>query len=340
MNSARLPATSGIFTCALRKGIFIPLLLFAGVYCSSFSRYTSIGNSYPVIPPPRSDFKKIRIVVLPFRNSARLKSFDVIPDGNYRGLAYGPYVMKSAREMEKTNPEPAPATTSPEKNTIVKNVKKKTRENVPAPAELNAGLVARETLETTLFSAGRFEIVPYALYLEKLKKLEKENPNDPLNRLKAARLLNIVYIVQGDLTNFEIRRKKSYWKVPLWAILLVGALAVRHKETRNFALEMLARGMLNPGINSFLRRKGVQWDRTKLQVDVGLNMRLIDSRGGSVAYSIARNTTRTDTASNINLLIWSSSKRVKITRSNAGRQIRYTAYHLTKELALWADKLR
>lgn len=254
----------------------------------------------------------IRIVVLPFSNSAKLSEFDIIPDGSYSRFAYS-----SAIDTE-THPH--------------------TKQNIEEPMNVLSGEVARETTLTFLHQTSRFEIVPLGIYRSKLREMEKGMPGDPLNSLKAARQLNIQYLVRGDLSNFEIRENKNYWHMPLWVLLLIGALFIKNDDYRRLALEIIVRMLFYAPLNSFIWKKGLGWRNIELQVDVGMSMRFVDVNTGNVVFAENKDITRTETVRNLNLLLWESNSRIKITRSNAGRQIRFASYYLVQDVIEWIDE--
>ena len=323
-----------------------PVVLFSflitGTWCSTTAntKITSLEPVAPEIPRSKTVRAPVRIVLRGFKDLTARRNFDIIPDDDYgdRAIRVGdPHeVQKLEGEQtgEEVNPEEQDETAESEKPEKPESDEKKKSEgekseNIYGPDHIDSGAVAREVTETALFKSNRFEIVPDYILNSKLKEYEQKQPGDPTNLLSAARDLNVRYIALGDLTNFEIKEQKSYWKVPLWVILLVAAFALNDRVAKELALEASIRICLYaPGI-------GVGWDKVEMNVDLGMDMRLMDTHTGSVVFTSSKNFTRLETVRNLDLLVWKENTRVKITRFNAGRQIRFVSHALVLDLLNW-----
>ncbi len=346
----------------IRVTAFTACLLVLQCATGAGTRMERISGTGPVVPAAPAQFKKIRIVLLDFRNSANLKQFDIIPDGDYGSRVVGRRHSSSSScwssgrsgRAHSTPGRDAPAKSGWETKEKEKagnagskadsqtgDERKQDKKVDPAadPDAVRSGQVAREVVETELFKSGRFEIIPAFRLKAEIDKLRKDSPDDPLVPVRAARNLGVHYIFYGDLTNFELRQQTSYWKIPLWAILLIAAAFIKDDDLRAYAWYTILRVMATLPLNSPFWDKGVGWSNMNLNVDVGLNLRAVDTRTGSVAFARAKNITRTDKVRNLNLLIWASNRRLKITRSNAGRQIRFAAKALVVDVAGWTDGL-
>ncbi|MCR9142431.1 MAG: hypothetical protein NXI24_09285 [bacterium] len=205
------------------------------------------------------------------------------------------------------------------------------------PENVDSGAIAREITETTLFQSGRFEVIPEFQFRAKLDEALAAGTERSAAIQSAARELGVDYIVYGALTDFEIRQQQDYWKLPLWAILLVGSFFIQDDDLRVFAWYAMLRVALVLPLNSPAWDYGIQWNNLDINVDVAMNLRLVDPGTASVVYSESNSVTRVENVRNLNLLVWSSNRRIKITQSNAGRQIRFVAQNLVKDLASFAD---
>ncbi|MEQ9365273.1 MAG: hypothetical protein RIF32_13590 [Leptospirales bacterium] len=361
-----------------RSIALLMLVAYCGLFatrCASFggaSENTNYAALKPIgeeLPPPPANFVPIRIVLLNFKNSANVSRFDVIPDGDYSDYIANvsptanqddSYETETDAPPEESNSlEPAPtkdARSTPggnsdtEERTESAAASENSRhtEKTPAqtptgdaePESIDTGAVAREITETTLFQSGRFEIVPEFQFRAKLNAAIAARKDQTAAIQSAAEALDVEYIVYGALTDFEIRQQQDYWKLPLWAILLAASFLIQDDDLRLFVWYTMLRIALVVPLNSPVWDYGVQWNNLDINVDVAMNLRLVDARSGSVVYSESESVTRVENVRNLNLLVWSSNRRIKITQSNAGRQIRYVAQGLVHDLAASADSGR
>ncbi|MCB1323442.1 MAG: hypothetical protein KDK34_24495 [Leptospiraceae bacterium] len=325
---------------------------------SAYDRPEAIGPDIQKAPP---GYETIRIVVMPFRNSASITNFSIIPDGDYSSTA----VTTGSQNRTTGNPGNAYANTGTEANnqndfgshlanesdsdrrpgkkkpnadrTNEQNADADTSTSSP-PDQVDAGGVAREVTETALFQTDRYEIVPLFTFQDAKRKLMADGMDEANATLKAARELNVEYLVYGDLTEFEIRNEKSYWKVPLWAIILVGSFFIQDDDLRAFIWYAMLRAATTIPLNSSFWRAGVGWEDQELIVDIGLDMRMVNTGSGGVIFSDTSSVERTETVRNLDLLVWSSDHSIKITRSSAGRQIRFAATDLINRLSRFVDE--
>ncbi len=281
--------------------------------CASSSRVESVKEPTLVFGPPPAGTVPVPVVLREFRNSASISTFDIIPDGRYdRGIRRrgSPPAPGAAGSGSTPNPDGGGEEQRP-----------------PAPVE--PGLVAREVTETLLVESGRFRVIPEFKLRE---ALASPDATEVVPLAQAARQVGVRYILYGDLTQFELRQKRSYWKVPLWALLLIGALLIKDKDTRAWALNTILRIMIYTPLNSPFWDKGLGWEDLILEVEVALTLRLVDSQTGLVVHTSEAEITRTETVRNLDLIVWNSDKRLKITSSNAGKQIRFAAHRALSDL--------
>lgn len=287
---------------------------------------------------PAASGQRIRIVVRDFRNSAKVDNFDIVPDARYEKgfLRRGTVDVSTSKAVTWEQPTGSSApdagakavkadtasTPAPDKKTeaIAPDTKSVA---IPPPAPIAPAQVAREVTETLMAQSGHFEVIPQFRLAEALKP---KGDDAPPSLKEAAAAIDTRYVLYGDLTNFEIRAHRSYWKIPLWAILLVGALLIRDRNTREFALNVLLRLMFYTPLNSALWRNGIGWEDLELDVEISLALRLVDTQTGLVVATTESEITRRESVRNLDLLIWASDERLKITESNAGRQIRFAAH--------------
>lgn len=333
------------------------------------------GSELNVSPP--AGFTPLRVVLLEVRNSAAPGEFQVIPDGDYSGNilnraasaagpktpastgagvgagaspAPGPAARTSDGVRYGNEPPPAPGqslyppanTAAPAADAANPTAPAATdgaeSTGVPAPPAVDPGAVAREVTETALFQSRRFEVVPDRLFAAEMTRLKNGGADDVSALLGAARNLNVSYILYGDLTNFEIRQERGYWKVPLWVILLVGSFFIKNDDVREAIWYAMLRAATIIPLNSPVWGYGIEWEDMELVVDIELDLRMTDAQSGSVVYTGARSVARTESVRNLNLLVWSTDNSVKIPRSSAGRQMRFAAVELVNDLSGFVDR--
>lgn len=321
----------------LRGVSALVILLFS---CSSLTRVQQTidglesRKGYTSVP---ANFKKIRVVLLPFDNSAEMKAFDIVPDGDYSGnilsLNDTPTNLESSESEASASPPNSPDALVPltigPGNPAVENPK-------PDVDRILPGDLYREIAETELFQSGRFEVVPYHLFIEERRKIDPEL-KDPASSLVAAKNLNIELLVSGDCTDFEIKQSASFWKVPLWALLLLGSLAINDRRLREVAFQTVIRVMLATPVEFGFWKAGIGWENVDVEVEVGLNLRAA-KQGGSIAFSEESTTRRTESIRNLDLLIWKETNRIRIQKTSAGRQIRIGVIDLVQKISGQTDQ--
>ena len=310
----------------LRQIALLALFIYGGllsVQCASFgagdsSQYEQLEAVGAEIPPPPADFVPVRVVLLEFKNAAGLGRFDVIPDGDYSTAIIHGEATATDETGTATESDATPA---------------------PEPDRVDTGAVAREVTETALFQTGRFEIIPGFRFRDAMQKAQQATPGlDNAGAIaQAAESLDVQYVLYGTLTDFEIRQQRDYWQLPLWAILLVASFFIQDDDLRVFVWYTMLRIALVVPLNSEFWDYGIQWDNLDLNVDVGMDLRMVDARTGSVAYADSAAATRVENVRNLNLMVWATNRRIKITQSNAGRQIRFVARDLIADLARYVD---
>jgi len=315
--------------------------------CASTAKQTyeslEAPDRYGALP---AAYQKRRIVILPFTNSAQMGSFEIIPDGDYSDVMAEAQLEKEraarekeaseAKEKEKQKidtkdkaepanesaPEPAPEAKTGQET--------RTPESAVPPAILPGDLY-REITETELFASGRFEIIPYHVFLEERKRIDPEL-KDPASMLAAAQKLDAAFLVSGDCTDFEIKESRSYWKVPLWAILLAASFAIKDDDFRHFVWYSLIRLMIVVPLDSAFWDAGIGWEDLDVDVDLSINLRAV-SPHGFVVFSDESSVKRQETVRNLDLLVWKDTQKVRIQKTSAGRQIRFAAIDLVKKFA-------
>ncbi len=350
---------------ALTVAVYIAAL---GTRCASLlpTEYTEIEAAGPELPPAPENFERIRVTLLEFRNAADIRQFDVIPDGHYNEYTinqrndphtdapqYG--VTPEQQRNRDTSPDVFSPDTVPDSESeeaVPPAPDKESSEDVPAPPkpldetekplpeveQVDTGTLAREVTETTLFQSGRFEVVPDFIFKNKVRAAQERGLDEAAAVRAAAEELNIRYIFYGSLTDFEIRQERDFWKVPLWVIVLAASFFIQDRELREFVWGAMLRLLFVVPLNSEFWDYGVEWDNMDLDIDVAMDLRMVDASSGSVLYSDAKTVTRTENVRNLNLLVWQSDRRIKITKSSAGRQIRYVAKELVVDVAEFVDR--
>ncbi len=304
----------------------VALLLTAITLCSSVPTitYEELERQVAEQPPPPEQYRKPRVVVVRFQNSAEMKSFTILPDGDYSGLVINRSKIEGA-------PAPPPAITPTDPAGAEKPEQ-------PAAESIDAGQVLRETLETELFQSNRFEVVSFFEFQNAMRAEEAAGADPALAALNAARKLGADYVLLGDLTNFEIRNERSYWKVPLWAIILVGSFFIRNDDLRNMVWHAMLRAAIYVPLSSPIWGYGVEWENLELIVDLDVDFRAVNPRTGAIEFTESLGIDRKDRVRNLNLMIWASDNSVRITRSNAGRQMRFATRELSLRLARFAEQ--
>jgi len=302
----------------------ITALLLVTLSCASVEEKQESLESRQQYAPVPSGFTKIKVVLMPFSNSARMGAFDIIPDGNYNSQIIragsgtidqddlGGWVVKShRRSSETTNPV------------------------TPDPEKILPGDLYREIAETELFQTGRFEIIPYPIFAEERKRIDPDG-KDPASLLKAASNLGVHLLLSGDCTDFEIKQSTQYWKVPLWAIVLAASFAINDHRLRETVWEVLIRLMFAVPLNSPFWDAGVGWEDTDLDVNLSVNLRA-SGLNGVLKFADESSIKRTETVRNLDLLVWKQTRRLRIQKSSAGRQIRFAVDDLARKFASLAD---
>ncbi len=360
---------------ALRRGAALALTLVFLVRCVSAgeTRVEAVapieGSELNVTPP--AGFAPVRVVLLEVRNSAAPGEFQVIPDGDYSGNILnrsgaaaspknplspgadappGPSARTSNGVSYGNEPPPGPGQSIyPPANADARNADPANSSEpgaagaaesagVSPPLAVDPGAVAREVTETALFQSRRFEVVSDRLFVAEVTRLKNGGADDANAVLNAARNLNVRYIIYGDLTNFEIRQERGYWKVPLWVILLVGSFFIKNDDVREAVWYAMLRAATIIPLNSPVWGYGIEWEDMELVVDIELDLRMTDAQSGSVVYTGARSVARSETVRNLNLLVWSTDNSIKIPRSSAGRQMRFAAVELVNDLSGFVDR--
>lgn len=150
-------------------------------------------------------------------------------------------------------------------------------------------------------------------------------------RMQAARNLGVKYFIYGDLTDFEIRTETSYWKVPFWAIILVGSFFIKDDDTRIFIWYSFIRAATIVPLDNAMWKAGVGSQDLDLVVSISMDLRISATRSATVIYSGSRTVERHEKSSSMELVVWRGDNKVRINQSNAGRQIRFVAGELARE---------
>ena len=297
--------------------------LAAALLCACASTGTDYSRPAAPLPELREappEFARLRVVLPGFRNSAGLRAFEIVPDGEYGDRVIAP--GSDAPSKQDATPEPAETDATVQPEDAASGSESEANETTAEPPAVSPADVAREVTETAFFQSGYFEIVPVFQYTAERDRLRAEGLSLADSTLQAARNLEIDYICYGDLTNFEIGQNTSYWKVPFWAIVLVGSFFIKDDDVRVFIWYSLLRALAAIPLDSQFWRAGVGWEDLELRI------------------SRERDLDRIEKARNLDLLFWVADSEVRITRSSAGHQIRYVAQQLTNDLGAELDSRR
>lgn len=320
--------------CELSLFRIAVLLFFSGIIsaqCASVEQLIRFqSESLPLNQAQeRQDYTgpRFKAVMIEFGNSAQIDKFEVTADADLTTTGIEQADLELNRDSSNENASATDQKT-PESSAI--------RQSAASQADL--AKVAREVTETALFQSGRFEIVPlFQFQAARTKHLEAGRSEAEATRL-AAKELNIDYLFYGDLTNFEIKTATSYWKVPFWAILLVGSFFIDDDRTRFLVWEAMLRAATIVPLESALWKAGVGQQDIDLDLSLSLDLRMVDAREMLVVFSDSRTIIRTENASNLELVVWQSDNKVRIKSSNAGKQIRFAAYAVTRVLRDFIDQ--
>ena len=315
--------------------------LAAAFLCACASTGTDYSRPAAPLPDLREappEFARLRVVLPGFRNSAGLRAFEIVPDGEYGDRVITPGSSVPSKQDLAPDQQETDGVASTED--AAGAAQGAPTDPAAEPPAVSPADVAREVTETAFFQSGYFEIVPVFQYTTERDRLRAEGLSLADSTLQAARNLGIDYICYGDLTNFEIGQNTSYWKVPFWAIVLVGSFFIKDDDVRVFIWYSLLRALAAIPLDSQFWRAGVGWEDLELRISIAMNLRLVDVQNGSVVFSRERDLDRIEKARNLDLLFWVSDSEVRITRSSAGHQIRYVAQQLTNDLGAELDTRR
>ncbi|MCB1165097.1 MAG: hypothetical protein KDK37_12095 [Leptospiraceae bacterium] len=218
-------------------------------------------------------------------------------------------------------------------NSATEDSEGKTKPSVPdsvtladgpeAPA-MDGGEILKEVLITNLQQTNRFEILSSASF--------STTGTADLPQKDEMRQKGVDYLLFAEITDFEVRKDVEYWKVPLWALLLIAALFIKDDDTRSFALHTLVRLFLYLPRNSKFWELGLGKEDLELRVSASVNLRLVDPYTGSVVYSDQQSLDRLESVDNLDLIVWRSENSLQIKESTAGRQLRFLTANMVNDL--------
>lgn len=194
-------------------------------------------------------------------------------------------------------------------------------ENVPT---MDGGEILKEVLISNMVQTNRFEILSPAAF-------STTGPAG-LPQKEELRKQKVDYLLFAEITDFEVKKDVEYWKVPLWALLLIAAFVVKDDDTRAFILHTLLRLAIYLPSDSKFWDLGLGTEDLELRVSASVNLRLVDPYTGSVVYADQQSLDRVEAVNNMDLIVWRSENSLQIKESTAGRQLRFLTANMVNEL--------
>tara|TARA_B100000683_G_scaffold223901_1_gene221911 strand:+ start:4430 stop:5560 length:1131 start_codon:yes stop_codon:yes gene_type:complete len=194
-------------------------------------------------------------------------------------------------------------------------------ENVPT---MDGGAILKEVLISNMVQSNRFDILTDAAF--------KTTGDAGLPQKSELREKQVDYLLFAEITDFEVKQNVEYWKVPLWALLLIAALLVQDDDTRAFLLHTLLRLVIYLPSDSKFWEMGLGTEDLELRVSASVNLRLVDPYSGSVVYADQASLDRVETVGNMDLILWRTENSLQIKESTAGRQLRFLTANMVNDL--------
>lgn len=189
---------------------------------------------------------------------------------------------------------------------------------------MDGGEILREVMVTNMVQTNRFEILTPASF-------STSGPAG-IPQEEELRQKQVDYLLFAEITDFEVRQDLDYWKVPLWALLLIAAFVVQDDDTRAFILHTLLRLAIYLPSDSKFWELGLGSEDLELRISASVNLRLVDPYTGTVVYADQQSLDRIETVSNMDLIVWRSENSLQIKESTAGRQLRFLTANMVNEL--------
>ncbi|MCB1137245.1 MAG: hypothetical protein KDK23_00760 [Leptospiraceae bacterium] len=189
---------------------------------------------------------------------------------------------------------------------------------------MDGGEILKEVLVSNMVQTNRFEVLSPAAF-----STEGEAGIPQKEELKEKQ---VDYLLFAEITDFEVKQDVQYWKVPLWALLLIAAFLVKDDDTRAFILNTLVRLWLYLPSDSKFWELGLGTEDLELRISASVNLRLVDPYTGSVVYADQQSLDRVETVGNMDLIVWRSENSLQIKESTAGRQLRFLTANMVNEL--------
>lgn len=299
--------------------------------------------------------KPIRILPMQFKNSAQMESVNFVSNETYDSTVDS---IIREKEDQPESSETEKQESDQDEQTTEKAAKKETDKNTEnqssvakvydpdevksGPAEppvpvvegeqtgtFDGGLILQEIFKTEMIQSDRFEVVDPQL--TGLKNTDELPPAEYIEKH------NIDYLLYADLTSFEVEKSSQYWKIPLWAILLVAAVVVDDDDFRAFVLEGLLRLWLYLPSDSPFWELGAGVENMELVINLGIDLRLVDPKSGSVVYVKEQQIDRIEEVGNLDLIVWGTQNQLSIKQSSAGKQIRVLALEMLNAMEAKVD---
>ncbi|MCB1170632.1 MAG: hypothetical protein KDK25_09875 [Leptospiraceae bacterium] len=189
---------------------------------------------------------------------------------------------------------------------------------------MDGGEILKEVLVSNMVQTNRFDVLSPAAF-----STEGEAGIPQKQELKEKQ---VDYLLFAEITDFEVKQDVEYWKVPLWALLLIAAFVVKDDDTRAFILNTLVRLWLYLPSDSKFWELGLGTEDLELRISASVNLRLVDPYTGSVVYADQQSLDRVETVGNMDLIVWRSENSLQIKESTAGRQLRFLTANMVNEL--------
>tara|TARA_B100001939_G_scaffold340677_2_gene349181 strand:- start:54958 stop:55947 length:990 start_codon:yes stop_codon:yes gene_type:complete len=194
-------------------------------------------------------------------------------------------------------------------------------ETVPT---MDGGEILKEVLISNMVQTNRFEVLSPAAF--------STTGQAGVPQKEELKSKGVDYLLFAEITDFEVKKDVEYWKVPLWALLLIAAFVVKDDDTRAFILHTLLRLAIYLPSDSKFWELGLGTEDLELRISASVNLRLVDPYTGSVVYADQQSLDRLESVNNMDLIVWRSENSLQIKESTAGRQLRFLTANMVNDL--------
>ena len=189
---------------------------------------------------------------------------------------------------------------------------------------MDGGEILKEVLISNMVQTNRFEILSPAAF--------STTGQAGVPQKEELKEKGVDYLIFAEITDFEVKQDVQYWKVPLWALLLIAAFVVKDDDMRAFILHTLLRLAIYLPSDSKFWDLGLGTEDLELRVSASVNLRLVDPYTGSVVYADQQSLDRLESVNNMDLIVWRSENSLQIKESTAGRQLRFLTANMVNDL--------